>query len=107
MARRGGTKKTDAAEIPEGFEWYAAKNRRNVRDHDGVGFMEAHTVSSDPFAITVPDEGHSEDEDREWTLGMSTRNRVLVVSHTQRGENIRIISARKANASRIKQYNQG
>lgn len=91
--------------VPSGFEWDAAKDHANERKHR-VGFMEARTVFRDPYAVTVPDEAHSHVELREWTLGMSASGRVLVVSHTQRGSNIRIISARRANASQIKRYAQ-
>jgi uncharacterized DUF497 family protein len=81
-----------------------AKARSNLRKH-GVSFSEAETVFLDPFAITIPDEAHSDHENREITLGYSARSRMLIVVHTEEvdGE-LRIISARKANAHEKAQY---
>ena len=49
---------------------------------------------NDPFAVTAPDPDHSDDEDRDVTLGVSRQNRLLTVIHTERGSKIRLISAR-------------
>ena len=87
----------------EFFEWDDAKAARNVRVH-GVDFREAKTVFEDPFSITIPDEPHSEDESRLVVLGRSLLDKVLLVVHTERGERIRIISARKATATERIQY---
>jgi hypothetical protein len=84
-------------------EWDDEKAERNVRDH-GVDFREARTVFEDPFAITIPDERHSEDEPRSITIGRSLLDKVLLVVHTERKERIRIISARKATPSERFQY---
>ncbi len=80
------------------------KARTNLKKH-GVSFAEAETVFLDPFAVTIPDEAHSERENREITLGYSERSRMLIVVHTEEvnGE-LRIISARKANAYEKAQY---
>lgn len=85
------------------FEWDDDKAERNLRIH-GVDFQEARTVFEDPFAITIPDELHSDDELRSVTLGLSLLSRVLLVVHTERKERIRIISARKATAAERFQY---
>jgi uncharacterized DUF497 family protein len=77
------------------FEWNRKKALRNIRKH-GVSFREAAMVFSDTLAITYYDDAHSEDEERLLTLGISDLGRVLVVSHILVGENIRLISARKA-----------
>ncbi len=75
------------------FEWDPEKATINQRKH-GVAFQEATTIFSDPLAITFPDPDHSLDEDRYVTFGYSRMGRLLVVSHTSRGEWTRIISAR-------------
>jgi len=77
------------------FEWDAEKALRNVRKH-GISFREAAMVFNDGFAITYYDDAHSDHEERLLTLGISDLGRVLVISHTMIGENIRLISARKA-----------
>jgi uncharacterized DUF497 family protein len=79
-----------------GFEWDDAKARTNLRKH-GVSFEEAASVFADWFQITRPDPLHSTDEDRFVTIGISMRNRLLVVSHTDRSDDVRIISARPAS----------
>jgi uncharacterized protein len=85
------------------FEWDDDKAARNVRIH-GVEFEEARTVFEDPFAITIPDDRHSENEDRSIVLGLSLLSRVLLVVYTERRERIRIISARKATPVERFQY---
>ena len=61
----------------------------------------------DPLAITFPDEDHSDEEDREMTIGFSKKLRVIFVSHCRRGEHVRIISARRATRKERKQYEEG
>lgn len=77
------------------FEWDADKAARNLAVHR-VEFSEAATVFGDPLALTFFDPEHSEDEDRYLTFGYSIEGRLLVVSHTDRQDRIRIISAREA-----------
>jgi uncharacterized DUF497 family protein len=76
-------------------EWDPKKARSNTRKH-GVSFEEAVTALSDPMAATGADPDHSIGESRYVTFGVSQRGRLLVVSHTERGETIRVISARTA-----------
>jgi len=61
-------------------------------------------VLSDPFSVTFDDPEHSVDEKRLLTIGYSLEDRLLVVSHTDRGESLRIISARPATASERKRH---
>lgn len=87
------------------YERDPKKSRRNLRDH-GVAFEEAATVFRDPLAVTYPDPDHSDDEDREITIGYSTGERLLFVSHCLRGERTRIISARKATRRERNQHEE-
>lgn len=89
------------------FSWDQAKARSNLKKH-GVSFEEVQSVFYDEFAVQFYDD-ESADEDRFILLGMSNRSRVLVVVHCERGDNgeeLRIISARKAT-KREHQYYQG
>lgn len=88
------------------FEWDQAKAARNVTKH-GVTFQEAATVFGDPLAITYTDPDHSDDEDRFLTFGQSRDGRYLIVSHTDRDDRTRIISARKMTRKERKQYEEG
>ena len=87
------------------FEWDDAKARSNQQKH-GVSFPEAATVFADPLAAIFPDPDHSDGEVREIIVGYSDRNRLLVVSFTERGENIRIISARAATPTERKKHEE-
>jgi len=77
------------------FEWDPEKPQQNARRH-GVSFEEAATVFGDPLSLTVDDRMHSIGEQRYVTLGLSVNRRLLVVAHTERGDTVRIISARRA-----------
>ena len=85
------------------FEWDAAKERANLEKH-GVSFAEASTVFGDPLAATIPDPDHSEGEARLVTMGYSASNRLIVVSHIEEGDTVRIISAREATSHERKTY---
>lgn len=87
------------------FEWDPEKAKTNLRKHR-VSFEEAAMVFSDTLSFTYDDEAHSQAERRYATLGMSNRRRVLVVAHTMRGEQIRIISAREATPTERKWYEE-
>jgi len=88
------------------FDWDSRKARRNLRKH-GIDFNEASTVFADTLSITIPDPDHSEDEERWVTMGLSNRQRLLVVVHTEEGETIRIISARPADRLERRKYEEG
>jgi uncharacterized DUF497 family protein len=85
------------------FTWDRRKERANLGKH-GVSFAEASTVFGDPFAATIPDPDHSEAELRFVTMGYSSSNRLLVVSHTEEGDTVHIISAREATSHERKTY---
>ncbi len=85
------------------FEWDEAKARVNQQKH-GVSFDEAATVFADPLAAIFADPDHSHDEVREILVGHSDRNRLLIVSFTERGAAVRIISARVATPRERKDY---
>ncbi len=88
------------------YEWDPAKASSNIQKH-GVSFEEATTVFNDPQAMTIDDPLHSVGEVREVTIGYSQVLRLLLVIHTDRGENLRIISARLANSQERKIYDRG
>lgn len=88
------------------FEWDQAKADSNLEKH-GVSFDEAATAFGDPLSLTIPDPDHSEDEERFVLLGETYLGRLVVVPHTERGERIRIISARLATGSERTSYEQG
>ena len=93
------------------FEWDANKARANLRKHK-VSFEEAKTLFSDPFLVTFPDEFHSGSKERYISIGYSTRERVLLVVHTEHQETeetvvIRVISCRKATPSERRVYEEG
>ena len=85
------------------FEWDHEKAKRNYKKH-GVNFEEAATVFYDSLSATFDDPHHSVGEQRLITIGFSSRGRLLVVSHTDRGETIRIISVRPATAQERKRH---
>jgi len=91
--------------MPLNFEWDENKARTNLVKH-GVSFAEAATVFGDPLSLTIPDPAHSQREDRFIILGHSHQQRLLVVVHTDRGDNIRLISARRASRSERKNYEE-
>jgi len=88
------------------FEWDPAKAAANLAKH-GVSFEEAATVFRDTLSVTGSDPDHSVDEERLVIFGLSANGRLLVVSHTERGDTIRIISARTAASSERKIYEEG
>jgi len=85
------------------FEWDPKKAKSNLKKHR-VSFEEAVTVFYDPLAATFDDPDHSGDEWRLITIGVSSRNRLLVVSHSEKGEALRIISARPSTARERKRH---
>jgi uncharacterized DUF497 family protein len=88
------------------YEWDPKKASINLRKH-GLAFEEAATVFLDPLAITFPDPDHSVEENREITVGLSTKRRVVFVSHCPRENHTRIIGARKATRKERRQYEEG
>ena len=87
------------------FEWDRKKAERNLKVH-GVSFDEASTAFHDPLSSAIGDPLHSEDEERYVLLGRSHRGRLVVVVHTERGDRIRLISARLATNRERKKYEE-
>jgi uncharacterized protein len=87
------------------FEWDEKKADENLKKHS-VGFDEAKTVFNDPFSITIYDPEHSVDEYRYIDIGLSSKGRLIVVSYSERGKNIRIISSRKATRKETRDYEE-
>ncbi|MCI0514740.1 BrnT family toxin [candidate division KSB1 bacterium] len=85
------------------FEWNEEKAISNYKKHK-VTFEEGKSIFNDPFLLTFPDAEHSEFEKRYINLGISLHGRILVLIHTERKNNIRIISCRKATLSERKVY---
>ena len=88
------------------FEWDPRKAAANLRKHS-VTFDEAMTVFSNWESMTIPDPDHSRTEVRYVTMGTAFTSKLLVVVHTDRGDNIRIISARRSSRRERKGYEKG
>ena len=91
--------------MPLQFEWDPAKALANFAAH-GVSFDEARDVFEDLLSNTVHDPDHSREELRFRTIGLSRADRILVIVHTDRGDTIRIISARSATRREQHQYEE-
>ena len=87
------------------FTWEPQKAATNLRKHK-VGFPEAATAFADPLSLTIPDPDHSVGEERFILIGQSVRRRLVVVAHVERGDLIRIISARLATRRERKTYDE-
>ncbi len=93
------------------FEWDPKKAGSNLRKHK-VGFERAASIFRDPRLLSIPDEEHSESEERWITMGLDDRGVLLVLSHKfmilgAESTRVRIISARKATKTETKQYEKG
>jgi hypothetical protein len=86
------------------FEWDTKKAAANLKKHK-IDFAEAETVFGDSLAKIFDDEIHSIDEKREIIIGHSIKNRLLLVSFTEReNDTVRIISARPPTSQERKDY---
>lgn len=85
------------------FEWDPKKAKNNLKKH-GVSFDEAVTAFYDPFSATFDDPDHSIKEQRFITIGFSSKPRLLVIAHTEKGKITRIISARQATTHERKKH---
>jgi hypothetical protein len=88
------------------FEWNPDKAVINLKKHN-VSFQEAATVFNDALSVTFPDPDHSVGENRYIIIGISRFGQVLVVSHTDRENRTRIISARRATRQERRFYEEG
>lgn len=87
------------------FEWEAEKDQQNQVKH-GVSFEEASTVFGDPFALTINDPDHSWEQQRFLTTGYTSGQRLVIVSHVDREERIRLISARGVTTAERRNYEE-
>lgn len=87
------------------FEWDERKALANRRKH-GVTFHEAASVFGDPLALTYSDPDHSMAEHRFITFGMTRLRHLIVVAHADRGDTVRIISARLMTRQERKMYEE-
>ena len=83
------------------FEWDPSKAASNLRKHR-VRFAEAVTIFEDEAMLTMPDD--NPEEERFVAIGVGSLGRILVVIYTVRGDQVRIISARKATLREQSQY---
>lgn len=93
------------------FDWDPAKAASNLRKHE-VSFELAATVFRDPFMQSIPDEYHSDIEERWITMGLARNGQLVVVSHTYTDMDggrilVRIISARTSNPNERRQFESG
>ena len=86
------------------FEWDNSKNELNKKKHDGISFEFAVRVFLDKKRIEKYDYKHSTDKEDRWNT-IEKIDDILFIVYTERNENIRIISARKANTEEINEYN--
>lgn len=87
------------------FDWDDSKAETNRAKH-GVSFPEAASVFDDPLSITFPDPRHSAEEERLVIIGHSQGGRLLFVSHTDRGQYTRLISAREVTRREKRVYEE-
>ena len=87
------------------YQWDPVKAKANVRKH-GVEFADAIAVFDDPEAVTIEDPD-SEGEQRFLSIGMDIFGRIVVVAYTYRGDDARLISARKATKKEVRIYEKG
>ena len=88
------------------FEWDPGKAANNFAKHE-ISFNEASTVFADPLSLTFTDPDRSRSEDRYVTIGESMQRNLLIISHTDRDQRIRIISARKVTHRERRIYENG
>jgi len=87
------------------FEWDEKKAAANLRKH-GVSFEEAASAFGDPLSLTIPDPAHSEAEERCILLGMTARQCLVVVAHTEQADTVRLINARLATPAERRDYEE-
>ncbi|MEY3222984.1 MAG: hypothetical protein RLZZ203_1840 [Cyanobacteriota bacterium] len=85
------------------FEWDEDKGKLNQKKH-GVSFEEAASIFNDPLSINFDDPEHSLEENRYIIIGLSNQGRYLFVSHTERDDKIRLISARLVTPKERRYY---
>ena len=101
LCAKGGVVDFEFGELR--FSWSERKAALNLKNH-GVGFEEAATVFLDPFGRLYDDPDHSVAEERYLLVGHSLADRLLLVVHAEKGDTIRIISARRATSRERRRY---
>ncbi len=92
--------------MSDDFFWEKSKAERVLAER-GLTFDEVKTVFDDPFVEIAPDFLHSVDEARFAAIGLSSQNRLLVVTFTERARTVRIITAREATPKERRYYESG
>jgi hypothetical protein len=87
------------------FVWDREKTAANLAKH-GVDFEDAITAFDDPLSITILDPDHSQQGERFLLVGHSRAGRLLVIAHTERGNEIRLINARPATRRERQKYEE-
>lgn len=87
------------------FDWDENKAVSNLSKH-GVSFEESKTVFEDPLYVDFYDPAHSDEEARYLIVGESSQRRLLIASYTERGNLIRLISAREVTRTERKVYEE-
>lgn len=88
------------------FEWDESKAASNLLKHN-VPFEEAKSIFDDPLYVDFYDPDHSDNEERYLIIGESDQKRLLVASYTERGNSIRLISAREVTRAEREAYEEG
>ena len=88
------------------FEWDEEKAVANLASHK-VSFDEAKTVFDDPLYVDFYDPDHSYAEQRYLIVGESRQGRLLIIAYTERGDAVRLISAREVTSAERKAYEEG
>lgn len=88
------------------FEWDENKAAVNISKH-GVSFEETKSVFDDSLYVDFYDPDHSISEHRYIIIGESQQGRLLIVSYTERGDIIRLISSREVTPAERKVYEEG
>jgi len=88
------------------FEWNDYKAESNALKH-GITFEKAVTIFADPYLLFTEDFQHSQGEEREWAIEEVEDGSIVVVVFTMRGEQLRIISARRATKKECQRYESG
>jgi len=91
--------------MPLLFEWDDEKALRNLVKH-GISFEEAATAFGDRYSITIKDVDHSDSEERRILIGVTENGQLVIVSHIERGDTIRIINARLATKLERRTYEE-
>jgi uncharacterized protein len=86
------------------FEWDDRKNLENIKKHNGISFEIAVKAFDDDLAIPFEDPEHSDENETRYALIGMCENGLVFISFTIRGEQYRIIPARKASKKMEKMY---